>query len=393
MGDFASAYGFSSKREGGLSTDPLDRGGETKYGISTGTFESQKEKGTIDRSMKNVKGLSRGQAEKILREYWDKIRGDELPRDVSIALFDTALLFGPQKAIHMLQKILKVKQDGRMGPDTLEAVRNYKGDLVEEFLRARLQAHEDDVKENNEQQRYIRGWRDRVARLRHYLRPEAPAQQGPAGKNPYAPPAGKNPPGPDKTPSASSPFSAFSYLDLAGRPNALGPIDPAIWDPSAPPTGQNSATPNAYLGPVGRPNALGPIPPMWDPSALPAGENRLAGHSPLNLPPASANQPFQHSPSGVTGAFPQGPPAPPSPVPTDYPTWPLPSDSPLFPRRNLLEPAGSMSPWGQPQSRRDGSLVPSPRNVFGPRPGTPLEGSPDLPQSGSPNVFKPLAGL
>ena len=259
IGDFKRAYEFTEEREGGLSKDPLDRGGETKYGISTGTFESQKEKGTIDRSMKNVNGLSKGQAEKILREqYWDKIWGDALPWDISIALFDTAVNFHPKTAIQMLQKILKVKQDGRMGPDTLEAVRNYKGDLVEEFLKARLQAHEDDAKKNKEQQGHIRGWRYRVARLRHYLRPEVPAQQAPTGKNPYAPPAAKNPPYSDETPSASSPLSAFSYLDLTRRPNALGPIPP-MWDPGAVSTGENSATPGAYLGPVGRPNALGPI--------------------------------------------------------------------------------------------------------------------------------------
>ena len=173
------------------------------------------------------------------------------------------------------------------------------------------------------------------------------------------------------------------------RPNALGPIDPAIWDHGAPPIGPNSATPNAYLGPVGRPNALGPIPPMWEPSALPIGPNQLAGVSPLNLPPAAASPPFHYSPSGVRGP---SSPAQPASVSLGYPTRPLPSDSPLFPRRNLLEPAGSMSPWGQPQSGRDGSLVPSPRNVFGPWPGTPLEGPPDLPQSGSRNVFGPWPG-
>ena len=209
---------------------------------------------------------------------------------------------------------------------------------------------------------------------------------------PFEVPAGKNPPYPDETPPASSPFSAFSYLDLTRRPNALGPIDPAIWDHGAPPTGQNSVTPDAYLGPVERPNALGPLPPTWGPGALPAGENPLTGDPLLHGPGASSNLPFQHSPSGVTGAFPQGPPAPPSPVPADYPTWSLPSDSPLFPRRNLLEPAGSMSPWGQPQSGRDGSLVPSPRNVFGPWPGSYLEGPPDFPQSGSCNIFGPWPG-
>ena len=128
---------------------------------------------------------------------------------------------------------------------------------------------------------------------------------------------------------------------------------------------------------------------MWDPGAVPTGLNRLAGDPPMNLPPASANQPFQYSPSGVTGAFPQGPPAPPSPVPADYPTWALPSDSPLFPRRNSLsEPAGSMSPWGQ----GNGTPVPPGFNLLGPWPGTSLEWSPDPPQSGFRNVFGPWPG-
>jgi hypothetical protein len=215
------------------------------------------------------------------------------------------------------------------------------------------------------------------------------AQQPPTGRNSYAPPAGKNPPGPYETPSTSSPAKPSSYVHPAGRPNALGPIDPAIWDHGAPPIGPNSATPNAYLGPVERPNALGPIPAMWDPSALPTGPNWLAGDSPLNLPSAAANLPFQYSHSDVRGP---SSPAQPAFARTDYPTWPLPSDSPLFPRRNLLEPAGSMSPWGQPQSGRDGSLVPSPRNVFGPWPGSYLEGPPDFPQSGSCNIFGPWPG-
>ena len=122
--------------------------------------------------------------------------------------------------------------------------------------------------------------------------------QAPASSSPRQPPAGKNPPGPYEIPPASGPFSAFSYLDLARRPNALGPI-----------------------------------PAMWDPGAPPAGQNPLTGDPPLNLPSASANLPFQYSPSGVTGP---SSPAQPASAPMGYPTWPSPSDSPLFPRRNVL---------------------------------------------------------
>ena len=120
---------------------------------------------------------------------------------------------------------------------------------------------------------------------------------------PFEVPAGKNPPAPYKTPSTSSTTNPSSYVYSAGRPNLSGPIDPAMWHPGALPTGQNSATPNAFNDPPGRTNALGPIPAMWDSSALPTGQNRLAGDSPLNLPPASAYPPFQYSPSACERAL------------------------------------------------------------------------------------------
>ena len=165
----------------------------------------------------------------------------------------------------------------------------------------------------------------------------------PASTGAQQPPAEKNPPGPYEIPSTASPFSAFSYLDLTRRPNALGPI-----------------------------------PPMWDTSALPVGPNRLAGDSPLSLPPVWASPPFQYSPSGATGLFPAEQPGAAAPAPMGYPSWLPPSDSPLFPHRNVFEPAGSVSPWGQPQPGGNNSPAPSPRNAFGPWPGSDLPGGSNL---------------
>ncbi len=181
------------------------------------------------------------------------------------------------------------------------------------------------------------------------------AQQPPTGRNPYAPPAGRNLPGPYEAPSTSSPFSAFSYLDLARRPNPLGPI-----------------------------------PPTWDPGALPTGQNRLVGDSSMNLPPVWANLHFQYSPSGARRPNPPGQPAS---APTGYPARPLPSDSPLLPRTNpFLEPARWVTLWGQPESGGNGSPVPPGFNLLGPWPDAYPEGSPDLLQSGSRNLFGPWPG-
>jgi hypothetical protein len=228
--------------------------------------------------------------------------------------------------------------------------------------------------------------------------------------------------------AATRPTAAPLVMDHAGRPNPLGPMPPT-WEPSAPATGENSVRPSAYAGPAerpnplgplppnsepsalpigpstgsplsaftyldpdGRPNPLGPLPPTWEPGALPTGENRLALDSPLSGLPPWANPPFQYSPGNVTGLFPAEQPGAAAPAPMGYPSWLPPSDSPLFPHRNVFEPARSVSPWGQPQPGGNNSPAPSPRNAFGPWLGSYPDGPQDLPQSGSRNVFGPWPG-
>jgi lysozyme family protein len=101
--------------------------------------------------------------------FWKDIRGDELPLDVATVLCDTAVNFGRPKAVMMLQEILKVPTDGTMRPGTLEAIRNYKGDLVGEYLNRRLQQYEQRVKERPDLRPALEGWRNRVNRLHYYI--------------------------------------------------------------------------------------------------------------------------------------------------------------------------------------------------------------------------------
>jgi len=203
----------------------------------------------------------------------------------------------------------------------------------------------------------------------------------------------------------------YGGKEIFSRPNGvkgwIGPIERSLEHPKgspinrpsgfleapgphyAPPT-SGPSRPSSYRYPTGRPNPLGPMPPTWDHGALPSGPNRLAGDSPLNLPSASANLPFRYSQGGARVPV---PPEQPAPAPVGYPTGPLPSDSPLFPRRNRLsEPVRSMTPSGLPQSGSPGSQVQPPINRLGPWPGTYPEGSPYPLQNGSRNVFGPWPG-
>lgn len=68
--------------------------------------------------------LSKSQIKAIYkRRYYDKLRLAKLPRGLRFLVFDTAVHHGPKRAIRLLQRAVKVSQDGVLGRKTLRAVR------------------------------------------------------------------------------------------------------------------------------------------------------------------------------------------------------------------------------------------------------------------------------
>ncbi|KZL17614.1 putative Peptidoglycan domain protein [Pseudovibrio axinellae] len=126
--------------EGGFAnrSRKADPGGPTNLGITKRTLEAWRGRAV---SMEEVKCLGREEALKIYRaQYWDTVRGDELPRGLDFAVFDCAVNSGPVRAVKILQKILKVKVDGVLGVLTLAAVKAHSATvLINLFSVARLE--------------------------------------------------------------------------------------------------------------------------------------------------------------------------------------------------------------------------------------------------------------
>ena len=59
------------------------------------------------------------------QEYWDRIRGDDLPAGVDFAVFDYAVNSGVSRAAKTLQAVVGVTQDGVIGPATIQATKTY----------------------------------------------------------------------------------------------------------------------------------------------------------------------------------------------------------------------------------------------------------------------------
>jgi len=115
--------------EGGYVNDPRDSGGETNMGISRRSYPQE-----------NIKGMTRKRAGEIYRrDYWNSVRGDELPSGLDYVMFDAAAHSGPSRAIKWLQAAAGVPQDGVFGAVTQTAVAKHDpGDLVRKVCANRL---------------------------------------------------------------------------------------------------------------------------------------------------------------------------------------------------------------------------------------------------------------
>jgi lysozyme family protein len=101
------------RHEGGYANDPNDTGGETRWGISKAAYP-----------LLDIAALTRDEAIAIYRrDYWDRLRGDELPPALALLVFDAGVHMGRLRAVSLLQEVLGVEVDGIIGPVTLQAAR------------------------------------------------------------------------------------------------------------------------------------------------------------------------------------------------------------------------------------------------------------------------------
>jgi len=124
----ATSYADSLARvlvhEGGYSNNPADPGGKTMRGITQRVYDAFRSKRGL--AQRTVKAIDDAELQSIYREqYWDVIRGDDLPVGVDYVVFDGAVHSGPRQSVKWLQRALGFtgKQvDGVVGNITLNAI-------------------------------------------------------------------------------------------------------------------------------------------------------------------------------------------------------------------------------------------------------------------------------
>jgi hypothetical protein len=120
--NFSRCVAVTLAYEGGFCDNPDDPGGATNFGITKRTLEAFLGHAvTVD----DVRGMSSSTAIEIYRaNYWNQMRCGDLPAGVDLMVFDFGVNSGTATAIKALQGLVRVAQDGAIGPVTLGAVAN-----------------------------------------------------------------------------------------------------------------------------------------------------------------------------------------------------------------------------------------------------------------------------
>lgn len=123
--NFAAVMDEVFLHEGGLSMHRGDPGNWTGGKVGVGELRGTNF-GIASHAHPSVdiRNLTKAQAREIYRrDYWNPIRGDDLPEGLDLVTMDPAVNSGVSRGVRWLQQALGggVAADGRMGPQTLGA--------------------------------------------------------------------------------------------------------------------------------------------------------------------------------------------------------------------------------------------------------------------------------
>jgi lysozyme family protein len=126
--NFDRAFEIVVGHEGGYVNHPADPGGETKFGISKHAYPSLVISAV---TLEDAKAI-------YYRDYWQRVKCDELPDLLRYPMFDAAVNSGVERAVRWLQTAVGTTVDGVIGPKTIAAAQTDQDRLFRKLMAVRL---------------------------------------------------------------------------------------------------------------------------------------------------------------------------------------------------------------------------------------------------------------
>jgi lysozyme family protein len=135
--NWEKCFAMVLKHEGGFVDHPKDPGGMTNLGVTRANWEAYLNRRVTEAEMR---ALTPDVVKPFYKKnYWDKIKGDQLPSGVDYATYDLAVNSGVGRAAKFLQQIAGVAADGVIGPRSLEAIKSCNPeDVIDAFCDMRM---------------------------------------------------------------------------------------------------------------------------------------------------------------------------------------------------------------------------------------------------------------
>ena len=144
--------------EGGYVNHPKDPGGETNLGVTKRVYEDfGGTKDMVDLTVEDVAPIYE-------KNYWGRMKCDNIPAGLDLCVFDFGVNAGPGRAAKYLQTMIGTVADGGIGPNTLKALDEYieaEGG-VENAIRNYQEARQGYYESLDTFETFGRGWTRRV---------------------------------------------------------------------------------------------------------------------------------------------------------------------------------------------------------------------------------------
>ena len=123
MSNFNNCLNLVLHHEGGYVNHPKDPGGMTNMGVTKRVYEEWVGYAVSEHTMQNLKEADVAPIYK--KNYWDRLKCDQLPEGLDLCVFDFGVNAGTGRAAKYLQMLIGATKDGAIGPKTLALVDEY----------------------------------------------------------------------------------------------------------------------------------------------------------------------------------------------------------------------------------------------------------------------------
>jgi lysozyme family protein len=139
--------------EGGFVNHPKDPGGMTNLGVTKAVYDKWIGRESTEEEMRALTSVDVAPIYK--KNYWDRVRGDDLPSGVDWCAFDWAVNSGSGRPAKAIQRAVGATPDGAIGPRTLQAIMNKEPKAIVENVYTQRQSFYESLKTF---ETFGRGW-------------------------------------------------------------------------------------------------------------------------------------------------------------------------------------------------------------------------------------------